>query len=267
MRSLIRTLLIGSIVGYSLVCLMLFIMQEKFVFIPDKLSQDYQFSFPGNYEEVRFVSEGNILSALHFRTSQPKGVVLYFHGNAGSLRTWGEIAPIFTRRNYDLFIMDYRGYGKSTGQLNREADFHTDARAAYDYLRQQYDAQQIILFGRSLGTGVASRLAADVPARMLILETPYVSLGEIVASRMPFIPTTRLFKYPLDTYTWIGQVGYPIYIFHGTADNTVPYAHSQRLLPFIQATHELITLPGGGHGDLATFEGYRSKISAILAQP
>lgn len=266
MRSLLRTLLISVAVGYALTCLALFILQEHLIFIPDKLPASYTFEFPAtSFEEVQLQSGAVTLSALHFKAAQPKGVVLYFHGNAGSLRSWGGIAPIFTRRNYDLFMLDYRGYGKSTGQLNSEADLHTDARIAYGYLRQHYAANQIIIFGRSLGSGVASHLAADVPARLLILETPYTSLEAVVASHAPFIPISMLFKYPLHTDAWIGQVRCPVVIFHGTADTTVPYDHSTRLLQLIHAQHTLITLPGGGHGNLSSFPAYQQQMIAILS--
>ena len=267
LRPILRTLLISIVVAYGLLCLGLYLGQERLVFVPDKLPADYTFDFPGmQFDEVRVPSGDVVLSALHFNTPNPKGVVLYFHGNAGSLRLWGGIAPIFTRRNYDLFVVDYRGYGKSTGALQREDDLHADARAVYDHVRQQFAAEQIIVFGRSLGSGVAARLAAERPARMLILETPYISLREVVTDRVPFVPVGLLLKYPLLTEDWIAQVRCPVYLFHGTADNTVPYNHSVRLLGLIQAPRELITLPDGGHGNLASFPAYQQKMIELLSQ-
>ena len=267
MRSILRAVLITVLVSYTLVCGGLYLAQEQLIFVPDKLPANHVFAFPNaTFEEVQ-VSSGTVtLSALHFKVAQPKGVVLYFHGNAGSLRGWGAIAPMFTRRNYDLFMLDYRGYGKSSGQLSTEADLHADARAAYDYLRQRFSADQIVIFGRSLGSGVASHLAVSVPARMLILETPYTSLAAVVAARTPFIPVELLMKYPLRTESWIGQVRCPVYIFHGTADDLVPYAHSTRLMTLIHAPHERITLPGGGHGNLASFSEYQTKMIEVLSK-
>lgn len=257
----------GLIVAYAIVCIGLFSLQERLMFGPDPLPANYTFNPKwGRFEEVQLASDGATLSALHFTVPQPKGVVLYFHGNAGSLRDWGAVATTFTHLGYDALMMDYRGYGKSSGQLHTEADFHTDAQVAYDYLRKRYTESQIVIYGRSLGSGIASYLATHTRPRLLILETPYTSFEQIIADRMPMLPISLLLKYPLRTDTWLDQVQCPIALFHGTADGVVPYAHSQQLKGLIKGPHELITVSNGNHGNLAGFAEYRANLARILEQ-
>ncbi len=268
-RSTIAKLIIaiatGIVVAYVIVCTGLFLLQERLMFGPDPLPANYAFNPKwGKFEEVWLASDGATVSALHFTVPQPKGVVLYFHGNAGSLRDWGAVATTFTRLGYDALMVDYRGYGKSSGQLHSEADFHADAQAAYNYLRQHYAEAQIVIYGRSLGSGVASYLAAHTHPRLLILETPYTSFEQIIADRVPILPIRLLLKYTLRTDAWIDQVHCPIALFHGTADSVVPYAHSQRLERQIKGPHEFITVSNGNHGDSAAFAEYRVNLARIL---
>ncbi len=264
---LIIAISIGMIVAYAIVCAGLFFLQERLMFGPDPLPTNYTFNSKwGKFEELQLTSDGATLSALHFTVPQPKGVVLYFHGNAGSLRDWGAVATTFTRLGYDALMVDYRGHGKSSSQLHTEADFHTDAQVAYAYLRQHYAESQIVIYGRSLGSGVAAYLATHTHPRLLILETPYASFEQIIADRVPLLPIGLLLKYPLRTEAWIDQVRSPIALFHGTADRVVPYAHSQQLDRLIKQPHEFITVPNGDHGNLAEFAEYRANLARILEQ-
>ncbi|MBT8291109.1 MAG: lysophospholipase, partial [Muriicola sp.] len=155
---------------------MLYYLQEKLIFLPTKLDNQYQYSFEEPFEEF-FITrpDGAILNALHFKRDNPRGVILYFHGNAGNLDRWGEEVLGLVRRNYDLVVMDYRTYGKSSGKLSETALLE-DAQAFYDYVAEINDKKKIILFGRSLGTAMASYLSSRNQASMLILETPFYSL-------------------------------------------------------------------------------------------
>ena len=120
--------------------------------------------------------DGGAIHALLLKTERPRGVVLYFHGNAGSLRTWGDIAPEFTSRGYDILIPDYRGFGKSTGQLRDEAMLLQDGMAAYAHLARHYPEGRIVVYGRSIGTGIAAYIARTERPGMLMLESPYFDL-------------------------------------------------------------------------------------------
>jgi alpha-beta hydrolase superfamily lysophospholipase len=189
--------------------------------------------------------------------------VLYFHGNAGSLRSWGTVAETFVERGYDVLMPDYRGYGKSSGHIASEQMLHHDAALAYRYLLEHYPEEQIVIYGRSIGSGIATYLAKSHRPRMLILETPSVSLFEIVRQHYPFVPGALL-KYPLRTDLWIGDVACPVYLFHGTSDDLIPHAASERLAALVRSEHQLMIIVGAGHNDLGNFEQYSQQLDRIL---
>jgi hypothetical protein len=135
--------------------------------------------------------------------------------------------------------------------------------AVYDFVRARYPEEQIILYGRSLGSGLATRLAAENAPQQLILESPFYSLEAIARRQFPFVPPFVL-KYPLRTYEWISQVDCPITIVHGTADNVVPYADGERLREHIAAPLRFQRIEGGGHNDLELFREYHAAMDAAL---
>lgn len=245
----------------------MFFDQEQMIFFPETLPPDFKFEFSYPFEEINLQVKGAAISALHFKASDSKGVVLYFHGNAGNLESWGGVAAEFLSRSYDLFIIDYRGYGKSTGRILNEQMLHDDARAIYQFLREKFREDHIVLYGRSIGTGIACRLARDNNPKMLILESPYFSLKEIAHRFIPIIPKAFLdatFKYPMRTDLWISDVRCPIFIFHGTLDEVIPFDASPRLLKLIKSRHELIAIPGGAHNDLINYDLYHEALDRIL---
>jgi hypothetical protein len=243
----------------------LYFLQEKILFLPTVLEQDYQYQFNHNFEELNFkTNDGAKLNTIHFKVENPKGVILYFHGNAGDLSRWGIIVEFFVEKQYDVLIMDYRTYGKSTGKLSEKV-FYKDADLLYDYLKNNYDENAITLYGRSLGTGVATYLASKNKPKQLILETPYYSVVDVAKSRFPIFPVKKLLKYKFPTYQFIKAVTCPITMFHGTDDGVVSYASAEKLLhvsPKSQTT--FITIEGGNHNDLIDFEEYRKGIDSVL---
>lgn len=243
----------------------LYFIQEKLLFLPTVLEQDYQFNFGYNFEELTLESDdGAKLNALHFKVENPKGVILYFHGNAGDLSRWGIIAEFFVEKQYDVLTMDYRTYGKSTGKLS-ETVFYSDAQLFYNYLKKSYDENNITLYGRSLGTGIATHLASKNNPKQLILETPYYSITDIAKSRFPFFPVEKLLKYKFSSYQFISDVKSPITMFHGTDDLVVSYQSAKKLFeasPKEQTT--FITIKGGNHNNLVDFEAYQLTISKLL---
>jgi hypothetical protein len=253
-----------SILGiYFVICGLLYVYQERFIFFPEVVSPDFTYRFRAPFEEVTWRVDGATIHAVHFRVAQPKGVILYLHGNAGSIRSWGRVAEELVTHGYDVLMPDYRGYGKSTGTITSEQMLHDDAALAYTYLQQHYEEHQIVVYGRSIGTGLAVYLARSHHPRMLILETPYYNLQELATAQFPFIPSFLL-KYPLRTDGWIAEVTCPIYLFHGTEDEVIPYSASQRLVPLIRTQHQVFTIEGGGHNNLGTFRQYHEHLATIL---
>ena len=185
---------------------LLYFAQERLIFPSTKLPADHAFRFgQQRFAEVRIPVPGATLHALHFTQPEPRGLVFFLHGNAGNLQTWTTGVDFYRHVNYDLFILDYRGYGKSTGTIDGEDQLHADVRAAWDAIAPRYRDLPIVIYGRSLGTGLAARLARDVPPALLVLVTPYSSLAAAARRAFPMAPDFLL-KYRLRTDTLIGDV-------------------------------------------------------------
>ncbi len=250
---------------YIFTVIMINFLQEKMIFLPTKLPGDYEYSFVHDFEEVNLTTiEGYSLNAIHFKKVNPKGLILYFHGNAGDLSRWGDIATFFVERNYDVLVMDYRTFGKSTGELSEQA-LHDDAQLFYDYVLKQYEEERISLYGRSLGTGIATKLASINKPNKLILETPYYSLLDVANNRFPFLPIKWSMKYKLLSYEYIQEVTCPISIFHGTDDKVVSYASGKRLFESIPTGKKTFyTIDGGSHNNLVQFNDYLNGMEEVL---
>ncbi|MDQ3292675.1 MAG: alpha/beta hydrolase [Bacteroidota bacterium] len=240
-------------------------LQDRLIFFPEILTRDYKFSFNNPFQEVFLkTSDEAEIHALHFRAKTPKGVILYFHGNAGSLRSWGDLADDFLPYNYDFFVVDYRGFGKSTG-TRTEAALHQDAQLVYQHLAKEYAEGNIIVFGRSIGTGIAVPVAAQNKPKCLILETPFFNFTDVAKTHYSFLPVTLLLKYTFPSDEWIQKVNCPIYIFHGTSDNVVPYSSGKKLARIADpAKTKFITIPNGNHNDLSNYQQYQQALQTIL---
>ncbi|HPC33417.1 MAG TPA: alpha/beta fold hydrolase [Syntrophales bacterium] len=241
--------------------------QERLLFYPEVLPPDYRYTFPVPCREINIPVAGAVLNALHFPVADARGIILYLHGNAGSLRTWGEVAGDFTSRGYELFIYDYRGFGKSTGRIDGESQLLADARAVYEYLRKFAPAQRIVIYGRSIGTGMAAYIAREAKPQLLILESPFYSLTDLAARHYPLLPRRLLalvLKYPFPTHQWLPGVACPVYLIHGTKDAVIPYDDAARLATLLRPPSGLIRIEGGGHNDLNEFGAYDRALDRIL---
>ena len=257
-RSALRTgIMLAVLAGVLYIGLLVFLYvgQERLLFPATPLPAAHRFSFDVPFREVEIAVRGATLNALHFTQANPRGLVFFLHGNAGNLETWTTGVDFYRRVNYDLFILDYRGYGKSTGHIESEAQLHADVRAGWDAIAPRYRDKPIVIYGRSLGTGLAVPLARDVDPALLILVTPYTSITAAAKARYPFVPTALL-KYPLHTDAVIGSVKSPILFAHGTNDKVIPLASSQQLLALARAPAELLTVEGAGHNDIHRFPAY-----------
>ncbi len=252
--------------GYTLLFTMFYFLQEKLIFLPTKLPADYVYEFSSPFEEVFLnAADGAVLNAIHFKQPNPKGAILYFHGNAGDLSRWGDITSFFVQKQYDIIVMDYRGYGKSTGKLSEEALF-SDAQLFYEYAKQHYKEDELIVYGRSLGTGIASKTASLNNPSKLILETPYYSLIEVGQARFPFLPVKWFLRYKMKSYQYLKDIGCPIVIFHGTEDSVVPYDSGWKLFESIPSKNKkFYTINGGEHNNLVEYPVYQNGIDEVLS--
>jgi len=246
---------------------LLYVFQEKLIFLPTKLDKSHQYSFSVPFEEFFLeANDGAQLNALHFKKPDPEGVILYFHGNAGDLSRWGEIALFFVEQNYDVIIMDYRTYGKSTGNLTEENLF-SDAELFYEYALNRYAEKEIIVYGRSLGAAIAVNVASKNEPKKLILETPFYNLLDVAKNRFSFLPVKQLLKFEFASNEYIKKVKSPIVIFHGTQDEVVPYPSGKKLFGAIPGQQKkFYTIQNGGHNDLVNFEAFRNGIDQELNQ-
>lgn len=261
---------LGALAGvYALLVLGYVVFEKRLVFQGTSLPSDFRFNFPGNFEERWYEpAPGVRLNALYFRTdSVPRrGTVFYLHGNRDNLARWGRYAPDFTRRGYDVLMVDYRGYGKSLGTITTEVDFHADVRFVYERLKRNVPEDSLVVYGRSLGTGAATRLAAEAQPRLLLLETPYASMPAVFWSQVPLLPYDRLSRFQFRSNEWIARVRCSVHLFHGTADGLVPYRHSLRLCEKMgrNPSEILTTIPGGGHKNLGEFPAYQAALDSCL---
>ena len=266
MKSQLITFFSVLLILYLLICTLLYFFQEKMIFLSQTLGADFKFQHYNNFEE-RFIEmeDGKKLHALLFRTEDPKGVVFYLHGNAGSLEGWGSVEKTFTALGYDVFIPDYRGYGKSDSSIKSEAQLHRDMQTLYDKIKDQYPENEIIVLGHSIGSGMAARLAAVNNPKLLILQAPPYSLPDLVKNTFPFkIFPTFLLRYKLETGKNIAATDMPVVILHGDQDEIVYYGSSLKLKKHFKPADTLITLEGLGHNNFLDTERYRREISNIL---
>ncbi|MBD1395735.1 alpha/beta fold hydrolase [Pontibacter sp. JH31] len=241
--------------------------QESLIFFPDKLRPDYQFSFNQEFEEVYIpVEDGIRLHGLYFKAATPKGMVFYLHGNAGSVDLWGWIADTYTNLGYDIFVLDYRGYGKSEGNISSEKQFYGDVQAAYDHLKARYSEAQIVIAGYSIGSAAAAKLAAENKPKLLILQAPYYSLGDLMQSLYPFVPTFLL-RYKFETFRYVAQTKAPIAIFHGVLDEIIYPGSSEKLKPHLKPTDKVILLKGQGHNGMNDNPAFQRELARLLKGP
>jgi len=235
------------------------------MFYPEKLPANFHYNFSLPFAELNYEPGNDVLiNALLFKADHSKGVVFYSHGNAGNLQGWGSVAGEFTSLGFDALIYDYRTFGKSKGKLN-EQGLYNDAEYIYNELKKEYSEDQIIVYGRSIGTGIAAHVASRNNPRMLILETPFFSGKDLASHYYPWLPTLLL-KYNFRTDLFLPSVKCPVYLFHGTDDEIVYYESSIKLSKLFKKDDKLFTIEGGHHNDLSNFAEYKEKLKEILVK-
>lgn len=241
----------------------LYFFQESLIFVGTRLPDEHRFEFKVPFNELTIPVDGAELNALHFRQAAPRGLVFFLHGNAGNLQSWTSNIGYYAEINYDLFIFDYRGYGKSSGHIGNEQQLHEDVRAAWDSVAPLYPDKPIVVYGRSLGTALAARLARDVEPDLLMLVSPFTSMIAMAKQQYPFLPGA-LVRYPLRTDRLIADIRTPIVFVHGDKDWLIPLAHSMALRDLVRTESTLLVIEGAGHNDIHTFESYLEGVSAAL---
>jgi len=246
----------------------LYFLQDKFLFHPASLPLDHPFNFQNPFKEINLsVNAEKNLSIVQFTVpdSVCKGVVLYFHGNRKNIERYAPYAINFTKNNYEVWMIDYPGFGKSTGKRTEQI-MYDDAATFYQMARARFSKDSIIIYGKSIGTGVAARLASVKDCKRLILETPYYSIDAMLNHYAFIYPVSRMTKYHFPTCKYLGKIEVPVTIFHGTKDEIIPYKHSVKLVKENPAV-KLINIVKGKHNDLNDSPLFHQQLDSLLQVP
>ena len=257
-------LLIVFVLLSGIALIILYISQEKLIFQPEKLNEHHQFSFKQKYEEEYFVMEDSVqLHSLLFKADSAKGLIYYLHGNAGSVNSFGTVSSIYTHLGYDILILDYRGFGKSQGKIQNEKQIYSDVQAVYNELKNRYGEDRITLLGYSIGSGMASMLAANNNPKQLILLAPYYNLPDLIQQIYPEVPKFVI-KYKFRNNEFIPKTKCPITIFHGKNDKLIPCSSSERLYEICKPTDRLFLLENQTHEGIEENIIFQNKLTGIL---
>lgn len=251
---------------YCSIGILLYVLQEKFLFHPEKLKPGYRFTFNSRFEEVNIpMNETDTVNLVKFfpEDSMSRGVVVYFHGNRQHIERYARFAANFTKQGYEVWMQDYPGYGKSTGKLT-EKKLYAQALQVQKMAASTFGKDSIIIYGKSLGTGIAAYVASATNNKRLILETPYYSIPTLFSCYAPIYPANRMSTFKIPVHEFLSDVDYPVSIFHGTRDGVIPYRNAVRLKGVLKANDEFITIERGTHQNLNDFPLFRHKLDSLL---
>lgn len=266
MKKWISYTLSALITIYLVGGLALYFFQEKILFQPTTLNLNdaFKFSIPHKEYQLRY-NQNTQISLVEFKpTSTAKGLVIYFHGNRDNIKRYAKHATNFTQYQYEVWMMDYPGFGKSTGVLTEEL-LYKEANFIYQRALKRFSPENIVIYGKSMGTGIASQLAAHQPCKYLILETPYYSITSLAQNYVPFYPVQFLLKFQIPTYQYLKQTSAPVFIFHGTADKVIPYQNATLLKNVLKENDEFITIPKGKHWGIPNSSLYQEKLAMLFS--
>jgi pimeloyl-ACP methyl ester carboxylesterase len=241
---------------YLLMAACLYVFQRKLIYYP--VANDDDFQAP----EITVDNQGNQLHGWVLNPDRRKAVI-YFGGNSELLTRRSEFFEnVF--RDYSIYLINYRGYGKSQGRPS-EAALFADALAIHDQLRQRHDS--ITAYGRSLGSGVAVYLAAQRPLEKLILLTPYDSIAEVGQKIYPMFPIRHLIRDRFDSAARAAGIGIPVLIASAEHDREIPLVNTLALRErFQQASVTYLQIGGAAHNDIADFPQYRAAVEKFIAE-
>jgi len=250
---------------YGLTGIAIYYLQDYILFHPEKMTKDHVYNFDLPHKEINIpFNDSSNINIVQFTTAKTaKGVVLYFHGNRKNIAWYAAYAPNFTKNGYEVWMIDYPGYGKSTGGLT-EQRLYDYAEQLYRLAASRFAKDSIVLYGKSMGSGIAAYIASRKNCKALILETPYYSITSLAAHYFPVYPVGRMIHYKIPSFEYLQRVIVPVTIFHGTADGVIPYSNAEKLRPFLKPGDTFITITGGSHNDLNNFPLFHQKLDSLL---
>lgn len=246
----------------------LYFLQDYILFHPVTLKREDKYEFAEKHKEVNIpITANSNLNIVQFFPADTvsKGVVLYFHGNKKNISWYAKYPPYFTKHGYEVWLIDYPGFGKSTGKFT-EQNLYDWANYMYKLANSRFNSDSIIIYGKSMGTGIAAHLASKESSKKLILETPYYDFPSVIKHYFPFYPVDWMIHYKIPTHRYLQNVKAPITIFHGTDDDVIRYKNAARLKPALKPGDEFITIKDGGHNDLFKFKETTDKLDLLLKE-
>jgi uncharacterized protein len=263
--AIVKWILVTGVSGYALLVAVLYVAQDTLLYhpIPTHL-QPAQAGLPEAQEVVLDTSDGEKVIVWHVPPRDGMPVVIYFHGNAEIVPWRVDRHRALIANGTGLIALSYRGYAGSTGTPTEEG-LHRDADAAYAFAVARYAPERIVLWGHSLGTGVAVRLASEKPVGKVILEAPYSSTVDVAAALFPFVPVRWLMRDQFHSDEWIGAVRAPVLILHGAHDDIIPMRFGERLYALAHDPKRFISYDKGGHIDLDDY-GAGAAARAFIAE-
>jgi fermentation-respiration switch protein FrsA (DUF1100 family) len=251
--------LLGALLVYGSFVALMYVTQRSLMYFPEtRRIAPADAGFTAAQEVVLDTSDGEKVIVWHLPPRGDKPVILYFHGNGGSLRYRVDRFRALTGDGTGLVALSYRGYGGSTGSPT-EPGLIADGTAAYDFTAARYPAERIVLWGESLGGGVAIALAAERKVARIVLEAPFTSAADVGAKAYPFLPVRLLMKDQFRSDQRIGKVKVPLLFLHGAFDRVVPLALGERLFALANEPKRLVRFARGDHNDL---DGHGAQAAA-----
>jgi len=242
------------VIVYLAVLAYLYVFQRQLLYFPDQSRPQLGLLVGLGVREVQLTTaDGLSLLAWYLPPHAGRPVILYVHGNGGNIGHRAARLQRFSGEGYGVLMLEYRGYGGNPGKPT-EAGFYADAQAAFDFLqREGISSSRLVLYGESLGSGVAVYLAATQPIGALILESPYTSVSAVAQYHYPFVPAALMVWDRFDSLSRISQVKAPILVLRGGRDRIVPDRFSQALFDAAPGPKEIWSAPEAGHEELAEF--------------
>ncbi|MGZ5180001.1 MAG: alpha/beta hydrolase [Ramlibacter sp.] len=252
---------------YAAALTWLWFRQERLLFEPERLPRDEPICSDPDVNEFMVDVPGARLSVAQLKLPDPRGVIFYLHGNSGNLRKWFVDLDAFRELNFDVVMMDYRGYGKSSGRIESEEQLRADVRAVWNAIATDYAGKRVVISGQSLGTGLAAGLSAELSEAgctpdLTILVSPYSSMRALADEHYPWVPS-KVLRYHLPTMDHACKVKGPVLLVHGDKDELIGFHHSEAILQ-AQPLCQLLRVEGAGHGDVHQFPSFRQGLATAL---
>jgi fermentation-respiration switch protein FrsA (DUF1100 family) len=261
--------IVALIAGVCLVfAIYLYIFQSRYVYYPEPVLAADPGAIGLQFDSVSFeTTDGVKLHGWFVPSDEARGVILFCHGNAGNISHRMESIRIFHRLGLNVFIFDYRGYGQSEGKPTEHGTYE-DAVAAWRYLikERQFAANQVIVFGRSLGGAIAAWLAQNRTPGALILESTFTSLGDVAATLYPYLPVRFLLRFSYETADYLSKVNCPVMIIHSQDDEMMPFSHGERLFELANEPKAFLEISGThNEGFITSGRHYEDGLNAFIS--